>query len=278
MPKNDLENDLKGILLGTDRIIDKQLGNHKHGSVGLALTEAPHNFSSKKLLEEMIIQIEKNLNEARHPSSGIVLGKSIENWREKPPAQKHDKRKPERDLEHKLVGAGEEDPDWRWWNQMPIASGLVGHRKDRTRAIDLVCQRKKNPAHYRFIELKIGRESGAPLAAMMEILRYGLVCFTLRKNRGQKWLDDILFDSPIFKANCIDLRVLAPESYYKNYQLGWLETSLTSALNKIVKDQLDESLTMNLSSYWPTHLKTISGLDNSKLKSYLTEWTDAYPK
>lgn len=275
MPKNDL----KGILLDTDRIIDEQLGSHKHGSVGIALTEAPHNFSSKKLLEKMIIQIEKNLKEARHPSSGIVLGKSIENWREKPPTPEHDKRKPERDLEHKLVGAGEDDPDWRWWNQMPIASGLVSYRADRTRAIDLVCQRrKKNPAYYRFIELKIGRESGAPLAAMMEILRYGLVYFALRKNRGQKWLDGISFDSPIFKANCIDLCVLAPESYYKDYKLAWLETSLTSALNEIVKDQLDESLTMNLSSYWPTHLATISGLDDSKLKSYLTEWTDAYPK
>jgi hypothetical protein len=53
----------------------------------------------------------------------------------------------------------------------PDASGLVGHRADRTRAVDLVCKQKENPFYYRFIELKVNRNAGAPLAALMEILR-----------------------------------------------------------------------------------------------------------
>src|SRR3970040_2461240 len=122
-----------------------------------------------------------------------------------------EKRKQERDLEHKLANAGKDDPDWIWWNQMPIASGLVGHRADRTRAIDLVCKRKVAPFCYRFIELKISRSAGAPLAALMEIFRYGVVYFVLRKNQKVEWLKGVQLDSPIFKASHIDLCVLAPK-------------------------------------------------------------------
>jgi len=84
------KNNLSGILRDTDRLIDDQLGSHKHGTVGKALIEAPQRFSSKTLLENLIIQIEKNLKEARCPSSNIPLGKSVENWREKCPSPLHE--------------------------------------------------------------------------------------------------------------------------------------------------------------------------------------------
>lgn len=281
------KNDLNGILHGTDQLIDEQLGNYKHGSVGKTLSMAPETFSPRKLLEEMIAEIEKNLERAwklsRKQPPEVVLGKSTENWREERPTQEHDKRKPERELEHRLADAGKADPDWIWWNQMPIASGLVGHRADRTRAIDLVCKRRKDgPSYYRFIELKINRNAGAPLAALIEILRYGLVYFVLRKNRGAEWLKDISLNSPIFKANHIDLCVLAPKRYYKDYQLAWLETSLTIAL----KDIFDDELEMNLSSYWPTPLEVWDMRDENffqrilqdekAMKSILKDWNHAF--
>ena len=272
------KNDSNGILRDTDQLIAKKFGNHRHGTVGKALFKEPRNVFCKRLLEDLIIQIEKNLKEARSSSSGIVTGKSAENWRESPPTQEHDERTSERDLEHRLVGAGKDDPEWEWWNQMPIASGLVAHRADRTRAIDLVCKRKTNPTYYRLIELKVNRRAGAPLSALMEILRYGLVYFVLRKNRDCAFLNGISLGAPIFKASKIDLCVLAPKDYYDGYQLAWLERDLTKALNEIVNDQLPEKgLIISLSSYYsPISLATNSGFAPDKLKSCLTDWTKAF--
>jgi len=292
MPLNNL-NENRHILCGTDELIGKQLGNHKHGTVGKRLNKAPLNFNPRKLLEAMIAEIENNLERAwklsRRQPPEVVLGKSAQNWRQMRPTKEHDKRKPEREFEHRLADAGKNDEDWIWWNQMPIASGLVGHRADRTRAIDLVCkQRKAGTSYHRFIELKINRNAGAPLAALMEILRYGLVYFVLRKNQRAEWLKDTSLDSLIFKANHIDLCVLAPRSYYKDYQLAWLEKSLTSALNEIFDDLLgDGELEMNLSSYWPGPLETWDMKDknffqnllknDNDLKSILKDWKPAFP-
>lgn len=268
---------LNGILIGTDDIIKTHLGNHNHGSVGKSLHDAPVNFSPKDLLNDLVEKIECNLKKAR--DSGATLGKSKQNWRELPPTQKHDERKPERDFEHRLVCAGENDGIWKWWNQMPIASGLVEHRADRTRAIDLVCNKKANPLHYRLIELKVNRNAGAPLSALMEILRYGLVYYVLRKNRGETWLKDTPLNQEIFKANFIELCVLAPKSYYKDYNLDWLETGLINALNEMAKN---ENLKFNLSSYSPIGLDDIpkdtiiSEIDPIKMESYLTKWDKAY--
>jgi len=273
--------ELSGILYGTEDIISAYLGNHNHGSIGKFLHNAPENFSPKDMLTDLVAKIECNLKKARHPESGVKWGESTENWRESSPTQPHDDRKQEREFEHLLVSAGENDVQWSWWNQMPIASGLVEHRADRTRAIDLVCKNKANPLHYRLIELKVNRDAGASLSALMEILRYGLVYFVLRKNRGEAWLKGISLEQPIFKASFIELCVLAPKNYYKDYNLGWLESGLKNALNEMAKS---EDFTIDISSYWPIGLDEItkdtkiSELDPKKMESYLTHWNEAYSK
>ena len=73
------------ILQGTDALIAWHLGNHKHGTMARLLDKSPQNFSARKLLEAMIAEIEKNLQQAWHLSRGdspkIVLGESTENGR-----------------------------------------------------------------------------------------------------------------------------------------------------------------------------------------------------
>jgi hypothetical protein len=117
------------ILQGTDELIDKQLGNHKQGTIGMRLDKAPQNFSTRKLLEDMISKIENNLEKSwkssRQQSPEVVLGKSAENWRETRPTIEHDKRKPEREFEHRLADAGKDDKAWRWWNQMPLGLSVT---------------------------------------------------------------------------------------------------------------------------------------------------------
>ena len=282
----------KEILAGTDEVIARHIkvGNHdfRHGIVGRKLTSAPDGFNAKLLIMELIDQIESNLKDARFaPSLGLKLGKSLENWREESPAESPENlkktRKPERELEHRLViKAGKKnDGQWIWWNQMPVASGLVGHRADRTRAVDLACKSREDPKHYRLIELKVSRNAGGPLFALMEIIRYGLIYFVLRKNQKADWLADLSFDAEIFDANQVDLCVLAPGDYYHGYELGWLEKMLNDALDVICfEDKFDKKLKMSLTSYWPTKLPKWTGVpsDEEILMSCLTVWEKAYEK
>jgi DNA polymerase-3 subunit epsilon len=279
------------ILAGTDDVIARHIkvGNHdfRHGIVGRKLTTAPEGFNAKLLIMELIGQIESNLKGARvAPSLGLKLGKSLENWREESPAESlenlNKKRKPERELEHRLaIKAGKNDGQWTWWNQMPVASGLVGYRADRTRAIDLACKRRDDPTHYRLIELKVSRDAGGPLFALMEIVRYGLIYFVLRKNQKANWLADLSFDAEIFDASQVDLCVLAPGDYYHGYELGWLEKKLNDALDVICfEDKFGKKLKMSLTSYWPTKLPEWPEVfpDDEILMSCLTEWEKAYQK
>lgn len=281
----------KEILAGTDDVIARHIkaGNHdfRHGIVGRKLTTAPKGFNAKLLIMELIGQIESNLKDARvAPSLGLKLGKSLENWREESPAESPEnlnkKQKPERELEHRLViKAGKNDGQWIWWNQMPVASGLVGYRADRTRAIDLACKSREDPKHYRLIELKVSRNAGGPLFALMEIVRYGLIYFVLRKNQKANWLADLSFDAEIFDASQVDLCVLAPADYYHGYELGWLEKRLNNALDVICfEDKFGKKLKMSLTSYWPTKLPEWTGVppDDEILMSCLTEWEKAYEK
>ena len=113
-----------------------------------------------------------------------------------------------------------------------------------------------------------------------------MVYFVLRKNRNAEWLKHVSLDLPIFIACRIDLCVLAPKKYYDDYQLAWLEKSLSQALNEIIAEKLGEVLVMDLSSYWPKPLemwdmKDESSFqrileDNEALKSILKDWNSAY--
>jgi len=163
-----------------------------------------------------------------------------------------------------------------WWNQMPIASGLVSSIDDRRRAIDLVHRHDRSGKRYDFVELKI--DSDTPLFALMEILRYGNVYLVLRESRD--WLPEVSRALPVFNAEHVGLRVLAPKIYYGNLNLYWLQEKINLALPQIIKEYpYDLTLTMDISSHWPTQLEewdeTILSND-SRLLSLLNKWNPAY--
>jgi hypothetical protein len=272
-----------GVLRGTEEVIDRHIPHEKysfwHGRFGKALTNRPSGFSARTLLDDLMAEIERNVRTVRE-SEGAQLGKSEKNWRELSPTKQHETRRAERDLEHKIsntVGLG--DSEWIWWNQMPIASGLVGHRADRTRAIDLASRCKKDPSHYRLIELKVTPSSGTPMFAMIEIVLYALVYLVLRKNRGEKWLSVDWLRADIFSAKRIDLCVLAPVDYYEGYDLGWLEQDLTTALAYVCKENFGDALTMTLTNCALTGIPKWSDVnleDRRTLQGLATEWVKIY--
>lgn len=138
-----------------------------------------------------------------------LVGNSSENWREEEPQKVNNGNSKEVGLERELIRRCPPG----WWNQMPIASGLVHSDKDRRRAVDLVhCH---GGGVYDFVELKV--DSNTPLFALMEILLYGLVYLVLRKER--EWLPERSRGRSVFKASKIRLISLGSGEVLRRLQV-----------------------------------------------------------
>lgn len=270
-----------GILAGTDPIIDKHLSgapdknrSYRHKREALGLRQTPSQLDAAEMLRLLVKQIRDNLGNR----DSLSIGNSSENWREeKEPNHSENNTSNETRLERKLVQALTRADRVDWWNQMPIASGLVGVHADRRRAIDLVhrCDGEEN--RYELVELKV--DSDTPLFALMEIVLYGLVYLVLRKERD--WLPEISRTAKMFDARSVGLRVLAPKEYYARYKLRWLEEALNRALPGIIAErQLGASFAMEVSSHWPIQLEQWDEAilkSDSRLLSCLREWEPAFP-
>jgi len=248
---------LSGILDGTDPIIDRHLlmpspdsgrkRSYRHKGAASNI-ENNREFDAEKMLIELIAQIKGNLKKC---------STSTENWREiLLPSLNPSNESDEVVLERKIAKALLEkfaQQDSPWWNQMPIASGLFSSTADHRRAIDLVHRRDADGKHYDFVELKIG--SDTPLFALTEILRYGLVYLVLREDRT--WLHEETRARPIFDAEKIGLRVLAPQDYYNNdrenygLNLSWIEDKINHALPTVISElNLSRPLAMDISCHY----------------------------
>jgi hypothetical protein len=272
-----------GILRNTDQIIDRHLLGSKdgpkrfrHKRVALDLKQAPHGFNAQVMLEDLIKKIRRNLE-----SRGAEYGQSSENWRTtlQPNIDEKNNKSKETKLEKGIAKALKASGRMDWWNQMPIASGLVGKHADTRRAIDLVHRLDDRGSNYEFVELKV--RSDTPLFALMEIVLYGLVYLVLRKQ--PKWLPEASGDASVFSAHNVGLRVLAPKDYFKRFHhLAWLEEQLNDALPKIVESlDFGEQFGMNVRSHWPSTLEEwddkILG-DDSRLLSCLADWRTAFSR
>lgn len=174
------------------------------------------DFDGKALIQNILDQVKSNWDEK--------ASRSNQNWRwEKNP--KIDLKNTSREvvLERWIVRTTGND----WVNQVPVASGLARSAGGR-RAIDLVhdCGNR----WYEFIELKVNEGGGTPLFAAMEILQYGVLYIFSRENAptlGYK-------KDGMLGADGIHLKVLAPASYYKGYDLSWLEKVINSGLDNFL--------------------------------------------
>lgn len=130
-------------------------------------------------------------------------------------------------------------------NQVPAASDLAGKNQDRKRSIDLVL-RGPGEKTYQFIELKITGESGWPLYAAFEVLSYGLLYLHARRE-----LDGRYPGKALMEANTVHLRVLAPVSYYSEWNSERLRTRLVKPLDKALRQFAGKSVVMDfgLSSF-----------------------------
>lgn len=129
---------------------------------------------------------------------------SPENWRlERQDEPSH--LRAEVSLEWKIIESAPGD----WYNQVPVASGLVDHKLHKRCAIDLV--RKADEKSFDFIELKLG--SNTPLFAAIELLQYALVwLLSGTEDYGPRL--GYLIPPTLLSAERVSLYVLAPPKFY----------------------------------------------------------------
>jgi hypothetical protein len=146
---------------------------------------------------------------------------SRENWRwKRHPDLPRANKSPEIRLERSIVSACGDN----WSNQMPTASGLVGPTADKRAAVDLVY--REDLSTYSLIELKVNSDN--PLFAAIEILMYGLLFVWSRDNQEKLGYDVKV--QPVLAASSVTLSVLAPISYYSEYDLTTLSSTLNGGL------------------------------------------------
>jgi hypothetical protein len=235
----------KSILNGVYPAIDRWLNvdsigqspHHQHRLAWQQVGGKPMGWrDGYQLITELLGIIERNWLDARTAYGGAP---SSENWRFIPlPEISKSNKSSEVTLERAMVALSPTD----WANQVPTSSGLCSSTQDKRRAIDLVYE--NGFKEYTFFELKIA--SDTPLFATMEILIYGLLYIFTRQH-----IDELGYDNGekvLLQAQTIHLRTLAPEKYYGEVDLTWLEKAINVGLTRYLSEQTAMSLKMDFGS------------------------------
>ena len=238
------------ILAGIGNLVDQWLRiapngkppyyRHKTAANDLSLRREPITGTSE-FLQASYSKIHKNWLTARKNTG--YFNPSKENWRWKRHLELSDANKsPELRLERAIVTACGEN----WSNQMPTASGLVGHAIDKRAAVDLVC--RESATSYSLMELKV--DSNTPLFAAIEILMYGLLLVWSKEHVEE--LDYNVQKQPVLGATTVMLGTLAPARYYSNYNLKNLGNALSNGLLEF-GENFGLSLNFEFSKFGPAY-------------------------
>jgi len=216
------------ILDGTDQIIHECLGLERRQSLRQISTcrklcNAPLSADfTPEIVPRLFKQIAGNWK-GRIPSR--------ENWRhERNAAISDENRSPEVVLERAIVTLAELGDLPEWYNQIPVASGLLNGHSDRRAAVDLV-RFEDDTAD--LIELKW--ESDTPAFALFEVLRYGLLLLLSRQNAGEFGYSG----RPLMEAQTLRLMVLATEQYYRGYDLREIGEIVNHGLGQLSQAESD---------------------------------------
>jgi hypothetical protein len=222
------------ILCGADAIIDRHLGcldvgssspHYLHKSTCLRLSETPLlKFNACTLIREIVSTVQLNWLQSdrrTRPSSPAI-------WRFEPRLHIADNNRSAEKLLEKAIAKLLPN----WVNQVPTASGLASSRRDRHRNIDLV--HRISPDEFEFVELKI--ESDTPLVAAMELLQYFVLFLFVRQT-----FPSLIVKRIVFNARQLHLCVLAPQRFYREYQLQWFEQECTRGVSEVAADHAIEA-------------------------------------
>lgn len=222
---------MKSIFKNTDETIANALAleanqSLKQKSTCLSLKSSPEIlYQIENLVFELFSRIEENWM-GRVPSPM--------NWKLRRKTNiDPDNKSPEVLLERAIVILADRGLLDGWYNQLPIASGLIDEKSDKRAAVDLI---KTGEGYVELVELKWG--SDTPAYAAFEILRYGLAflfCY-------QKQQDFSYHNYPLMQTKKLSLRVLAPQEYYGYCNLGFVRMALEAGLKRLFHEKTGGAL------------------------------------
>ena len=198
---------------GTDDIIHNALGLHPGQCLkqistcrSLCNSRLPEGFSPEIVprLFDRVVENWYEISHGRRPS--------FENWRhERQTYIGNVNKSPEVILERAIATLAEFGDLPEWYNQIPVASGLLNGKSDKRAALDLV---RVEGDTAELIELKWN--SDTPLFALFQVLGYGLALLLSRQNAEVFGYSG----RPLMEARRLSLVVLAPAQYYSKFWSG----------------------------------------------------------
>ena len=240
----------KRIIDEVDKIIDEGLNlfnigkdpQYQHKKSCSIAEKHCATFDANEVVSRIYEQLVANL---KNPDNRFYSeGPSKENWRfeKKRDLGTHDPNK-ERGLEKAIVNLSD-SANFRasdWVNQVPTSHLLITSTSGRNRNIDLV-HKLVEEEEYEFIELKV--ESDTPMYAAFQIVISGLIYLMSRKFYTSQYIDSeeilkVIDSKKILKARKVHLKTLAPQDYYSDYSLSWLEDELNKGLEAFVSEKFN---------------------------------------
>ena len=152
---------------------------------------------------------------------------------------------PEKMLEKAVAMLGESCHMPKWFNQCPVASGIVGSKSNRKNAVDLV-HWSETSGHARLIELKW--ESDNPPYARREILRYGVAYLFCRVHKDDLPLQG-KFYRPLMDAHSVALEVVAPSRFYVGHNEKDRFARFSRSLEDLASSKTGGTLSMSLNAF-----------------------------
>lgn len=144
-----------------------------------------------------------------------------------------DNSSPEKMLEKAVAMLAARNHMPGWYNQCPVASGIVNSRSDRNSAVDLVeCSESRE--RVRFVELKW--DSDTPLSAIQQILRYGVAYIFCRVYSREL----PLHYRSLMDARHVSLEVVAPRGYFLSVESIRSMTDTTAWLDQFKPERANE--------------------------------------
>ena len=182
------------------------------------------------LIDKLYRTMVANYSSGRIPSSA--------NWRKRYETNIADhNNSPEKLLERAVAMLAEKRHMPGWFNEAPVASGVVDSHSDKRACVDLI---HLSDERVRLVELKW--ESDTPAYALFEILRYGLAYVFFRIN-AEKWNLD---NRPFMRPRHVSLEVVAPDSYYAQHDQQQLISQISQSLHDFASSKTGGKLSMSV--------------------------------
>ena len=133
-----------------------------------------------------------------------------------------------------------------WYNQCPVASGLVDSKRNKHNSVDLVYWSGFG-GDARLVELKWGKGTARsnPRSALRQVLRYGVAYLFCRVHQAELPLHGRNY-RPIMDANVVALEVIAPTQFYDGHEEKNRYAQVSESLNDFARAKTNGALTMSL--------------------------------